>query len=410
VGLHIRPITADELVSYLALLEAAAGRRLSDSVLADARVACQLDRTLAAFDGDRMVGGTGSDLLELTVPGPATVPAARITITGVLPSHRRRGVATALMVRQLHDLRERGEPLAVFTTSGPGIYRRIGYSPATAALEVEVETAHAVLDVPPEPAGSVRLFDDDEAAAALPEVFDRHRRSQPGQVSRTPTFWQQWFLDRDRYRKGEPGDRFAVVFEDLDGSNQGYLTYRFRYGAPRDQPVQALVIEDLVSVTEEARRALWAYALTLQQAAVVTAHNLPVDEPLVWMLSDPRRLQVTRVREFLWLRLVDIPAALGARRYAAYDALVLQVADPVTSDGVRRYRLETGPDEATCSPTSAAPDLALGVTDLAAGYLGGATFTTLARAQRVTELTPGALERADALFTSRPAPWTVSDW
>jgi len=128
------------------------------------------------------------------------------------------------------------------------------------------------------------------------------------------------------------------------------------------------------------------------------------------MLADPHRLRVTRLHEFLWLRLVDVAAALPARRYAASDALVLEMGDPVLPENTGRFRLEAGPDGAACAPTSAPADLAVGVADVSAAYLGGVTFTTLVRAGRVGELTPGAAQRADALFASRPAPWTVTDW
>jgi predicted acetyltransferase len=174
--------------------------------------------------------------------------------------------------------------------------------------------------------------------------------------------------------------------------------------------VQTLVIEDLVAVTDEARRALWSYCLGFGQAVLVTAPNVPIDEPVGWMLADPRRLRVTRVRDFLWLRLLDVASALGARRYAAPGAVVLEVADATCEDNAGRYRLDAQDADATCERTGASPDLALGVDDLAAAYLGGVAFRTLARAGRVTEFTLGAVARTDLMFASRPAPWTVTDW
>lgn len=409
MGLEIRPITSEELGEYVSALELAVGRRPGARALADARASLELERTLAAFDGGRIVAGIGSDALELTVPGCATVPTARITLTGVLPTHRRRGLSSALNVEQLRRLRAHGEPFAVFTTTGPGFYRRFGYSPATRAMEVEIETARGSLDVGAAD-GAVRVLDDAERDRFLPEIYDRHRRLQPGQVSRPPAFWPLWFLDREGHRKGEPGDRFAAVFEDAGGTAQGYLTYRLRPGDPRAQPVETLVVEDLVAVTGDARRGLWDFCLAFEQAVRVIAHNLPVDEPLAWMLADPGRLRVTRVRDFTWLRLVALETALAARTYAASGDLVLDVADPVCPENAGRFLLESDGAAGAVTPTGRAADLALDVADLAAAYLGGTTFSTLARAGRVRELNPGALARADALFASQPAPWTVSDW
>ena len=200
------------------------------------------------------------------------------------------------------------------------------------------------------------------------------------------------------------------MFEDETGTAQGYLTYRLRPGDPREQPVDTQVVEDLVAVTGEARRALWDFCLAFEQARRVTAHNLPVDEPLVWMLADPSRLRVTRVRGFLWLRLVDVEAALGARSYGARGSLVLEVSDPVLPENARRFLVEADGAGAACSPTTRPADLALDVADLAAAYLGDASLASLASAGRVRALTPDAIALADALFASVPAPWTVSDW
>jgi len=410
VGVEIRPIVRRELAAYVSLLEVAAGRRPGDEALADARAEVELDRTLAVFEDGVAVAATGSDLLELTVPGPRPVPAARITLTGVLPSRRRRGYAVQLARRQFRDFHDRGEPLAVLITTGPGFQRRIGLAPAARAAEVEIETRRGSLESGAGEGDDVRVLDDAERDRLLPEVYERHRRAQPGQIVRTPTFWRFWLLDRDRFRKGEPGDRFAVAYDDAQGLPQGYVTYRLRPGDPRVQPVDALVVEDLVAVTNEARYALWDFCLAFEQARRVVAHNVPVDEPLLWMLRDPRRLRVTRVRDFLWLRLVDVAAALRARSYGGCGELVLELADPLLPENTGRFLLTADEAGGACAATRRPPDLALEVADLGAIYLGDASFVALARAGRVRELAAGAIARADALFDSRPAPWTVSDW
>jgi predicted acetyltransferase len=391
-------------------LEIAAGRHPSEAAVAEASEIYELGRTLAVFEGDRIIAGNASDLLELTVPGPSTLPAARITLSGVLPGYRRRGLVTSLFAHQLRDLQERGEPLAMFTTTGPGLYRRLGYSPADVAMEVEIETVHAAMEPGSAAPGRVRLLSAEEIATVLPDVFDRHRLLQPGQVRRTPAFWRIWLMDRPQFRRGEPCDRFAAVYEDPSGVAHGYVTYRLRYGAARDQPVQTLVVEDLLAARDEARSALWGYCLAFQQAVVVKAPNVPIDEPVVWMLADPRRLRVTRVRDFLWLRLIDVAKALSARRYDAPGSAVLELVDPTCPATAGRYRLEADERSASCERTKAAPEIELRVEDLAAAYLGGVALTTLARAGRVRELRKGAVQRCDAMFASRPAPWTVTDW
>jgi predicted acetyltransferase len=404
----IRPVTSETFEAFMAMLEVSAGRRLAPEVLADARETYRLEHTLAVFEGREIVGGTGFDELELTVPGLKTVAAARITHTGVRTTHREQGLLTALWTRQLSDLVERGIPVAIFTTTGPGIYGRLGYGPATLAMEIELATGEALQASAD--TSTLRTMDEEELPTALPALYERHRRLQPGQVSRTEGFWRVWLRDRERYRRSSMSERFAVACTDRAGKVDGYLTYRLAYGAPRDQPVRELVVEDLVTTSAEARRALWRFCLGFRQAAVMSAPNVPADEPLRWILADPRCLRITRLREFLWLRLVDVAAALEGRDYAAADSLVLEVKDRVCQQNQGRFRLEASDSQARCARTNAEADLVIATEDLAAPYLGGFTFTSLARAGRVLEFEPGAVARADAMFASRPAPWTVSDW
>jgi predicted acetyltransferase len=240
-------------------------------------------------------------------------------------------------------------------------------------------------------------------------LFERHRRRQPGQVRRRADFWRTWFLDRPLYRIGE-GPRFAVLYQDGQGVPQGYLTYRLSPEDLREQPVGELVIEDLITVTAEARRALWRYAAAFTQARTVRAVNVPVDEPLRWLLAGTHGLRTTGVRDFLWLRLLDVAGALGARAYAVHDRLLLEVHDPHIAENSGRYELTAAPGSTACVRTGGRPDLVLDIAALAATYLGDTTMTALAGAGRVSEHRPGALARADALFGLGPGPWTVTDW
>jgi predicted acetyltransferase len=160
----------------------------------------------------------------------------------------------------------------------------------------------------------------------------------------------------------------------------------------------------LVGLTPEADAALWRYILDLDLAGSVQVDDRPVDDPIRWRLADPRRLRVNEVGDQLWIRLLDLPGAMEARRYAIDGELVLEVTDTLRPRNQGRFRLEGGPDGASCRPTSAEPDLALDVADLGAAYLGGASLATLARAERVTELTPGVLLHADRMLASDPVP------
>jgi predicted acetyltransferase len=405
-GLGIRPVTDGEFAEFLRALDAAAGLHQTRELTEEARAGYDLSRTLAVFDGRRIVGGTGSDVLELTLPGPEVTPVTRVTATGVLPTHRRRGLLTALMARQLHTIREAGEPLAILTAAEGGIYGRFGYGAAGFAMGVEVARTHAD---PPRASGHLRLVEPAEAAGILPGVFDRHRRTQPGQISRAPAFWSAWLGDGERQRAGFP-PRFLAVAEDLAGDPYGYVAYRFPEGFQRPASTRTVWVEELVAATPSARLDLWWFCLGLDLVGVVDAPNVPVDDPLRWMLPDPRRVRVTGLSDFLWLRLVDVAAALRTRRYGLPGEVVLEVDDAFCPANSGRYRLRASADGAECTCTSGDADLALDVSALGSAFLGGVRFSTLAGAGRVVELRPGGLHRADLLFSSEPAPWSVTDW
>ena len=93
---------------------------------------------LAAVDEGRIVGGAGAFSFRTTVPGGAVVPSAGVTVVGVLPTHRRRGILRSMMRLQLDDAHERGEALATLFASEETIYGRYGYGRATLALELKI--------------------------------------------------------------------------------------------------------------------------------------------------------------------------------------------------------------------------------------------------------------------------------
>jgi predicted acetyltransferase len=408
VELEIRPVRAEESAEFVTVLETAAGRHPTPEALAEAQASTDLRRTLAAFDGGHLVGATASEAIALTVPGPVVVSAAKITLTGLLPTHRGRGLASALMRRQLPELRRLGSDVAVLTTSQSNVPARHGFRPATLSAALQAVPGRAAVPASLDTVG-LRLVAVDEAARLLPQAYDAHRLRQVGQVTRSRAFWDGWFRDRPLLRIG-PSARFIVVAEDPAGACVGYLTYRLGYGALREDPVQTLFIEDLVASTDPARRSLWAYCLAFEQAGRVRAWNVPIDDPVLWMVDNARSPRLGEVRGFLRLRVLKVNGALASRRYAADDSLVLEVADDTIPANTGRWRLTGAPEGASCVRCRDAPDLTMTVSELAAVYLGGVELLTLARAGLVTEHRPGALRRADAMLRSRPAPWTVTDW
>jgi predicted acetyltransferase len=416
VDLEIRPAGPDELGELVRVVEAAFGHHADADDVDEARLVGEIERTLAAFDGGDLVGGTAALSLELTLPGGALAPAAGVTEAGVLPTHRRRGVFTALNARQLDDVAARGEPVAVLTASEATIYGRFGYGPAVMGMSVEIDRAHSAFAAPAPPAAvagalRVRLLAPEEAALVLPEVFDRYRRARPGEVSRSEGMWEVILRDRERWRNGASA-LFVAACEDPSGEVPGYVAYRTRPSWEGGVPTFGLEVQEVVALTPAAHAALWRYCLDVDLVRTVSAWNVALDEPLRWLLADLRRLRATRVQDVLWLRVVDVSAALAARRYAGEGTLVLDVDDPFRPATGGRFVLEAGPKGATCRPAglAAVADLALGVDALGAAYLGGVPLFALARAGRVVELGAGAVERAAALFACRPDPTCITDF
>jgi len=411
---RIRPVAPDELVAFARVFDGAFGNQGSDTELEGHLAAVEVDRAVAAFDDGAMVGTGGAMSLELTVPGGAMLPVAGITLIGVLPTHRRRGLLTAVMARLLDDARQRGEPVAALHASEAPIYGRFGFGVATTGLTVEVERAHGAFarDLPDH--GRLRLVDRDEMAAVLPGVHDAFRRTQPGEVSRPQGWWDIVLRDMERSRDGA-GPRFAVVADGPDGP-VGYVRYRRRPGRlAGGLPQDELAVEEVIAVTAEAEAALWRYCLDVDLVWRVRADNVALDTPLRWLLGDARRLQVRAMHDLVWVCLLDPAVALTSRTYRVADRMVIEVVGPpVPVLGApappSRWALEAGPGGAECRPTADLADLAVDLADLGSAWMGGTRVATLARAGRVAELRPGAVARADALFTTDRSPWSATSF
>lgn len=401
---EIRPVTRDEYTIFRRADDAAFGWYPSDEDIEADRPLFEPDRSLAVYDAGRIVGTAAALSFELTLPGFTTAPAAGVTSVGVLPTHRRRGILRALMERQLDDVRARGESMAVLTASESLIYGRFGYGLATSAMVIDIDPRHGAFARPVEYSGRLVLLERDIAAEVAPAVYDRVRRRQPGALSRSAAYWGRLLRN-----SGAPMDGasalFCIAYESAPGQVDGVATYRVRGQWTDGLAGGTLLLHEIFAATPEVYAALWQYLLSIDLVATIQCPSRSVDEPLRWLLADPRRLRVTRLTDDLWLRILDIPAALSARRYGAADSLVLALSDPVLHENTGRYALDGGPDGATCRTTTAEADLALTVADLGAVFLGGVTPSALARAGRAVEHTSGALRRADALFAGDQAPY-----
>ncbi|MET7828876.1 GNAT family N-acetyltransferase [Streptomyces sp. NPDC005386] len=363
----------------------------------------EYDRSLGVWDGEECVGTAGAFSFRVTVPGGASVPAAGVTMVSVAATHRRRGVLTAMMRRQLDDLRAGNEPLAVLTASEPAIYGRFGYGIGTLQINAEIDTGRVRLSVPPG-TDDVRLryAAPGDVLDVCEAVYARRVPERPGMLARQPGWERLQVLDPEGERDG--ASPLQCVVAERDGSAVGYTRFRVKPGwgpAGHDGVVQ---LEDLEGTDAPARAALWRFLSDVDLTTTLRTRGRPVDEDWQHLVSDIRRCQV-RLKDALHVRLVDVGAALEARTYQAPVDVVLEVEDAFCPWNEGRWRLTGDAKGASCVRTGDSPDLALSVRELGAAYLGGVPLVSLAAAGRVRELRQGALAAASMAFTSVVAPW-----
>jgi predicted acetyltransferase len=372
----------------------------------------QPDFAIAISDRGRIVATASAYPLELTLPaGPGqaypAIPVPGVTAVGVAPSHRRQGLLTKLMNHQLADFRQRGLPVSILLASESIIYGRFAYGWAQSYQSLVIERDRAAFRADaPAITGRLRLLDSEEAGKVLPSVHDRARRLRPGELNRSPRWWERHLKDPEKQHQGAGGRLYALHESDL-GEADGWLSYRYQDQVwPAGIPRHTVVIQDLVVADQAAFTALWRFALDLDLVGEVSAPQRPVDEPLRWLLADPRRARTTELADHLWVRIIEIAAALEARGYGAAERLVIEVtSDDPCARG--RFVLESGPTSGSCRPAKKGEkaQLVLGLDALGGIYLGGVAPTALAAVGRVTELQPGALVVADRVFASPVAPF-----
>jgi predicted acetyltransferase len=400
--IELRPIGEDEVLPFATSFGASFGWEAEEPEMDFWHWLQGLGRTLAAIDDGHIVATAGLIPFELTVPGGGQVPAGGVTAVSVLPTHRRRGILRNIMRRQVEDMREQSEPVGILWASESVIYGRFGYGLATNQAELKIRRAHAAFARAPAASGSIRLVEGEEASTALPAMYDRFRRKVPGQINRESGWWEQYLADHPQRRRGA-SRRYYVLYE--NGEAEGYAAYRLKPEWPGGIPSSTAHVAELITASPEAYAALWRYLLDLDLVDTVTMGNRPLEEPLRWMLADPRRLRFDDVGDAIWLRVNDIPAALECRRYMVEGALSLRIADPFCPENDGTYRLEGAPDGASCRRADDDADLAMDVADLGAVYLGGTPLGVLAAAGRVQELRDGAVRLAEAMFASDVPPW-----
>ncbi|WP_406041715.1 GNAT family N-acetyltransferase [Micromonospora sp. NBC_00898] len=358
------------------------------------------ERGLLVRDGTTAVAHAAAFTRELGVPG-ASVPAAHVTMVSVAPTHRRRGLLTTLMRRQLREIRDAGrEPIAVLWASEGRIYPRFGYGLAAQRLSVSCDTTELRLPEPASAAGTLRLDRPAARQDELARLYDRVRADRPGWSNRDERWWRYVVADVKSLRAGATERR--VLLHEGPAGLDGYALFRTKDEWDRGGPRGEVRVDEVVAENPDAYLALWRLLLTIDLTRKLSA-PLAVDEPLLWLVNEPRRLGA-QLTDGLWVRVVDLPAALAARRYATDLDVVLDVTDELLPENAGRWRLVGDPSRATCAATTEPAQLACDVRALGELYLGGTGLGALAAAGRVRELVPGTLAAAGPAFGWHRAP------
>jgi predicted acetyltransferase len=371
------------------------------------------ERSLAAFDpglpaGLGLVGTTGVYSFQMAVPG-AVFPVAGVTAVSVLPTHRRRGILRSLMHRQIADIAARGEePIAALWASETPLYGRYGYGRASSHASFRFGRGEGALSAlaPVDPSLTLQLAEPADVAAELAKVYDSVLSGQPGFFSRDQDWWERVLDDPAEDRAGSSPLRCVLAAGD-DGV-RGYALYRTtaRWEEGTVLPDGAISVWELMAADPAAGAALWQDLLSRDLVTSITADLRSADDPLLYQLHDSRRARV-RLVDNLWVRIIDLPAALTRRAYSAPADVVLEVTDGLLPANAGRWRLRTaGPGGAAdCARTDEPADIALDVRELGAAYLGGTRLATLAAAGLVSELRPGAVAALSTAMSWDPAPW-----
>src|SRR5450755_1483925 len=308
------------------------------------RRAWEAERAWGARDHDRWVATLRTQRRGLTVPGEGetTRELGVDTVTNVTVSatHRRRGLMGRMLAQALQAARERGDPLSILIAAEWPIYGRFGYAPATLSADYTLRRSRPGATVPGDPA-RVRQVEREEFAEVAAGVYAASRRGRPGQLDRDAPWWDR-FLGRDGYAPS-PELPHNWLIHDGDGGPDGLLSWKASGHFGLIPPLGAVEVADLAAAGDTAYRNLWAYLSGIDGVDEVRVPGRPVDEPVRWLLDDARTLVMTELVDFVWLRLLDVPGALTARRYAMPGEVILEVIDenvPGFAAGCYRLRAE----------------------------------------------------------------------
>jgi predicted acetyltransferase len=326
----------------------------------------------------------------------------------VLSTHRRQGHLTRLMQAQLAQVAEQGNPVAILISADWPIYGRYGYGPATEACAWEVD---ATTPMTSSPTGEIRFTDRAGARAHIDTLHDAMGRRRPGVITRSSRTWDVVTgIEPHPAREGNPGLERVALWHDGDGEVRGLVRYRVEERWERNRARSRAIATELFATDNEAERELWRHLLSIDWVTTVRGEHRPVDDPIPLWLGDGRAAAQRDRYDHVWVRLLDVPAALRARTAGAPADVVIEVVDD-GGPAAGRWRLTGEPGAPIHAvPAAEAAELRLPAASLGAAYLGGVPATRLADGGWLDEHAPGAAARLGALLGWSAAPWVPTQF
>lgn len=326
-------------------------------------------RPIAGFNAAPFTHNAGAGVVDTWV----------INTIGVRSSHRRRGLLSEMMRRQLTHAAEAGFATAVLTSSEGGIYGRFGFGPANRTCSIEIDCARfkylptvAVAD------GVVEFCLPSVLAPDYDRITRAHQETHRGAHGRLLSHREAHLGEHDR-ESGGPNRKLRAVGLWRDGALAGYATFR-----ATEKWGETVMIHEIVSDDSAVDRRLVQALVDIDLVKTLTYGWSHPRDPLPLSLVDPRAVTIKETEDGIWLRILHLPNALRQRGWDADGEVVLDVRDPMGfADG--RWKLTVSNSTADVARLPAAepvgpaaepveaPVVSMGVDVLALLYFGDRT-------------------------------------
>lgn len=340
--------------------------------------------------------------------GAAPVASGGLSAVATPPEFRRQGYIGRLLRATLEEIRGRGWPLSALYPFSFPFYKRYGWehvvdnvnytcpierlptSPTTGTWQPITLSTDFNRD--PETGGVT-----DEDVAALMGVYDAWVVGRNGPMVRDARWWRMQKLAVGRDHRPD-----AYLWRDATGEPRAYVIYAFENLTSEWH--RRLQVWDWAALDPAALRAVLQFLRNHDSQAAEVRLAVPESTRFLALFDNPEFK--VEVEAGLMLRLVDVPAALAARRYppAVQASVTLAVSDHLLDWNNTTVTLTAGGGTGTVERTGAAPGLSLDVRALARLYSGYLTPAEAAALDLLTVHDPAALAAATALFAGpRPA-------